>query len=147
MKTFKLLGVMALLVCAMTIVTGCNNKKDNSEPDSIYPSAESLIGTWSFIDDISNVEILGELGMTIFYFGNGGFSKWGNGGFAVEGEYTYTVATGLLVTKVSEFIFYWNLEKGTEADQMFLVRALEPKRLEMKKISKSDLTDSIIPPQ
>ena len=53
MKTFKLLGVMALLVCAMTIVTGCNNKKDKSEPDSIYPSAEFLIGTWKMISDIA----------------------------------------------------------------------------------------------
>ena len=147
MKTFKLFGVMALLVCAMTIVTGCNNKKDKSEPDSIYPSASYLIGTWIFIDDISNVEILGESGMTRFYFGNGGFSKWGNGGFAVEGEYTYTAATGLLVTKASEFILYWNLEKGTEADQMYLVRTLEPKRLEMKKISTNDETGSIFPPQ
>lgn len=53
MKTFKLLGVMALLVCAMIIVTGCNNNKDKSEPDSIYPSAESLIGTWKMITDIA----------------------------------------------------------------------------------------------
>lgn len=100
MKTFKLFGVMALLVCAMTIVTGCNNKKDKSEPDSIYPSAESLIGTWQMISDPAPLEeILNGAIMPgmMFYLGQNNLIRMGNIEFSVTGAYSYNANSGNLI--------------------------------------------------
>ena len=148
MKTFKLLGVMALLVCAMTIVTGCNNKKDKSEPEVLYPSAESLVGTWKMISDPAPLEEIFNAAIMpgmMFYLGQTNLIRMGNSEFSATGEYSYNANSGkIILLGVNEGMDIEGiLTKSSVENQVIWI--FQEINLEFKKLSTENLLGYSMP--
>ena len=101
MKTFRFLG-LALLACAVLVMTGCNKKNNASEePVDERISAAELVGSWTFLgsdipQDIQNVIDLLDGEIPYIYLAADKTLKLGapHTNMIVDGTYEYAEATG-----------------------------------------------------
>lgn len=103
MKTFRFLS-LALLACAVLVMTGCNKKNNSSEePAAERISATELVGSWTFLDsnipqDIQNVIDLLNGEKPYIYLAADKTLKLGapNTSMILDGTYAYDEANGLI---------------------------------------------------
>ena len=101
MKTIKFLG-LALVACALLVMTGCNKKSNSSEePVDERISAAELVGSWTFLgsdipQDIQNVIDLLDGEIPYIYLAADKTLKLGapHTNMIVDGTYEYAEATG-----------------------------------------------------